>query len=197
MNVYMLLDRSGSMENLWDEAIGSINGYVEALPGDTNVMLALFDSISYDVIRNTTARNWDKVGKNEYSPRAGTPLFDAAARMMQRVLDDNPRKAIFVTMTDGEENQSQNFEQKDVKDLTAKLKAKDYEVIFLGANFDKVGEVAKSFGVQDQGKFMRVAPRRMEDTMRAFAGSSAIYASASVGAGAINFSDEDKAKAGA
>ena len=28
MNVYILLDRSGSMATLWDEAIGSINGYV-------------------------------------------------------------------------------------------------------------------------------------------------------------------------
>ena len=32
MNVYILLDRSGSMSSLWSEAIGSINAYVEKLP---------------------------------------------------------------------------------------------------------------------------------------------------------------------
>lgn len=34
MNVYILLDRSGSMGSLWEEALGSINGYVKGLTDD-------------------------------------------------------------------------------------------------------------------------------------------------------------------
>lgn len=39
MNVYILLDRSGSMSSLWNEAIGSINGYVETILGNTCLMV--------------------------------------------------------------------------------------------------------------------------------------------------------------
>ena len=51
MNVYILLDRSGSMASLWEEALGSINGYVSKLPKKTKVHMATFDSVSHDIIR--------------------------------------------------------------------------------------------------------------------------------------------------
>lgn len=143
MNVYILLDRSGSMENLWDEALGSINGYVKALDGDTKVMLATFDSLGYDVVRMTRADSWKNFTRDESTPRGGTPLFDASARIMHRALDDAAERSVVVIMTDGYENGSQNFKQAQVKALATELETKKkYEVLFLGANFDKVGDVA-------------------------------------------------------
>ena len=72
----MLLDRSGSMTSLWDEAIGSINGYVSALEDpDTQVYLAVFDSLSYDVLRECKAMDWDAVLPSEVAPRGSTPLI--------------------------------------------------------------------------------------------------------------------------
>ena len=59
MNVYMLLDRTGSMSSIWAETLSSINAYVEKLANDkvdAKITLAMFDSndgTQFDVIRKS------------------------------------------------------------------------------------------------------------------------------------------------
>jgi uncharacterized protein with von Willebrand factor type A (vWA) domain len=191
MNVYILLDRSGSMQNLWAEAIGSINAYVEKLPKETDVYMAVFDN-EYDVVRQSKAGSWKPVTNTEVSPRGMTALYDASARIMQRAIDDNSEKTILVVMTDGEENSSQNFKQADVKNLTAKIDAKKWELIFLGANFDKVSEVAKSYN-RGFDKFTNISKENMRDFMSStLATSSMGYATMDT---AMSFTTADKAAA--
>lgn len=192
--VYLLLDRSGSMETQWSEALGSINGYVANLPRNTRVMVATFDTISYDVIRYTTVEEYRDITREDAVPRGGTPLFDSAARMMWRILDDKPERAVFVVMTDGEENNSRNFKQVDVKMLTKKLEDKKYEVIFLGANFDKVGDVASNFGLQPN-KWTAVRSANLGDYMTGtMTAATASYLSTGQ---SINITDDIKLKANA
>jgi hypothetical protein len=182
------------MESQWNEALGSINGYVNNLPPNTRVMVATFDTVSYDVIRYTTAADFRKLTREDATPRGGTPLFDSAARMMWRILDDKPERAIFVVMTDGEENNSHNFKQADVKSLVKRLEEKRYEVIFLGANFDKVGDVATGIGLS-ASKWTPVASHNLGTYMTGtMAASSTSYLTRGVG---MAFTQEDKIKANA
>lgn len=191
MNVYILLDRSGSMINQWSEAISSVNAYVKELPKNTNVFLAAFDH-DYNVVRNTTAKNWIPINTDEIRPRGNTRLFDAAARIMYRALDDNAEKTVIVVMTDGEENSSLNFHQADVKSLANTMDDKKWELIFLGANFDKVSDVAiNNFG-RSATKFVNMTSGNMMATMTQLASRSASYASTGL---SINYSDEDKLRA--
>ena len=142
--VYILLDRSGSMRDMWDEAIGGINGYVRALEF-TDVMLATFDSMSYEVVRNSTSESWVPVTTTEIFPRGMTPLLDASGRIMQNMIDSGAKRAILVVVTDGNENSSTKYSKAEIAAMTTKItKELDYEMVFLGANFDKVGDVAKS-----------------------------------------------------
>ena len=143
MNVYILLDRSGSMESLWGEALGSINGYVQGLPSETNVFLACFD-YEYQVLRNNKVNEWKKVTNDDVSPRGGTALFDAAARIMQRAMEDNSEKTVIVIMTDGAENSSKNFNKTQIMKMCDDVQNRKWEIIFLGANFDKISDVATS-----------------------------------------------------
>jgi len=191
MNVYILLDRSGSMETLWKEAIGSINGYVEKLPQTTNVVLAVFDSNEYNIIRNTTVKKWKDISTREVSPRGGTPLYDSAARLLWRAFDDNPERAVFVVMTDGFENASKNFNQSSVKQLIKEAEQKDWQVLFLGANFDLVGDQAKQVGLMDS-KFMNIRAHNLQSTMDSLSTYSTAYATTGA---AINLTSEDKLKA--
>jgi hypothetical protein len=85
LSVYILLDRSGSMQNLWDEALTSINTYVHALDGSTKATMAVFDSGGFDMIRDTTAAQWTDVGKSDAHPRGMTPLYDAAGKILDRM----------------------------------------------------------------------------------------------------------------
>ncbi len=190
MNIYILLDRSGSMQTAWDETLGSINGYVKELTVSTNIVLAAFDSNEYNVIRNTNAKNWTDVSRDDVTPRGGTPLFDASARMMWRILDDNAEKAIFLVLTDGEENQSNHFKQTDVKALVAQLDNKKYETIFLGANFDKVGDVASAYN-RSASKFANMTTGNMGEFMsKGLSAATARYDSGT--AGGLNFTADEK-----
>jgi hypothetical protein len=191
-SVYILLDRSGSMETQWSEALGAINGYVENLPVSTRIVLAAFDNVSYDILRDTTAKAWRNLSNDDAMPRGGTPLYDSATRMMWRIMDDKPDRAVFLVMTDGFENQSQHFSQGDVKKLVKNLEDRKYETIFLGANFDKVGDVAAGFGLSS-GKWMNNSTEKLGQNMRGiYASASASYLNTGQ---AMNFTEEDKKKA--
>ena len=117
MQAYILLDRSGSMQSLWVEALSSVNAFAKELANktdgpvvDSHVTLAVFDSqeaLQFDVLRKKQpALHWDNVTDKDASPRGMTPLLDAMVRIISLAESDNPDKAIIVVMTDGQENAS-------------------------------------------------------------------------------------------
>ena len=190
MNVYFLLDRSGSMSKLWNEALSAINAYVEKLEPDTRIVLAAFDN-EYTMLRNCKAKKWKNVTNEEVSPRGMTALFDASARLMHRALDDNAEKTMFISMTDGEENASQHFKQADVKSLASKFEKKNWEVIFLGANFDKVGDTAAQYGVASN-KFTNITRENLGNFMETtLVRSTAAYSTGH----SVDFTDDIKTSA--
>lgn len=191
MNVYILLDRSGSMSNLWDEAIGSINGYVQTLKNSDKVHLAVFDSISHDVIRDVKAKEWTIVSPTEVSPRASTPLYDSCGKIMTQAESDNAKKTVVVVMTDGYENCSKEYTQEAIKARVKQFEDKKWEVIFLGANFDAVESVSSSVGVMSS-KTMNISAGNMRSAMDTLTGYTTAY---SASGATINFSAEDKIKA--
>jgi hypothetical protein len=151
--LYFLLDRSGSMVNIWDETISGINKYIEPIK-DADIIVAVFDSYSYDIVRNTTRKNWKDISSNEIQPRGSTPLLDSAARIMHNMMDSGAKNAILVMLTNNYENTSKHFKAIDVKEMTKNLIAKyNYDVVFMGANFDGIADVAKNtFGVFDNSR---------------------------------------------
>lgn len=193
MNVYILLDRSGSMSTLWNEAIGSINGYVEKLAKNDKVHLAVFDSVSHDVVRDVKAKDWTVVSEREFEPRGGTPLYDSCGKIMAVAEADNAKKTVLVVMTDGYENASQEHSQTSIK---AKIKAfedKKWEVVFLGANFDAVESVSGSLGVVGS-KTLNYGAGNFARGMATLSAATTAYSTMDC---AINFSDADKLKVNA
>jgi len=191
MNVYLLLDRSGSMSTLWSEAIGAINGYVGNLKKKDYVHLAVFDSSGYDVIRDMKVEDWEDIDANEVQPGGTTPLYDSCAKIMQTAEDDNAKKTILVVMTDGHENASKEHTQASIKAKVKLFEDKKWEVIFLGANFDAVESVSGSVGVM-ASKTMNIGAGNLRDAMHTLSSYSAGYATTGA---SINFTAEDKLKA--
>lgn len=185
MRAYILLDRSGSMISLWDEAIGSINAYIKGLPAKAKVTADLFDTGTYGQadanyvrVRNTTVNNWQDIGTDEYAPRGGTPLNDAAGRLLTEVLASKDKKAVVIIMTDGYENASKEFTLAQVKELIKKVEARGFEVIFLGANFDNAEQQAAVYGV-GMDKTMNISKGNLESTMRSMSQMTMAYMSGS------------------
>jgi hypothetical protein len=201
MQAYILLDRSGSMQSLWVEALSSVNAFAKELANktdgpsvDSHVTLAVFDSqesLQFNTLRRKQpALHWENVTDKDASPRGMTPLLDAMVRIISLAEGDNPDKAVIVVMTDGQENASREVTRDGVKAALDRVKAKGWEVVFLGANFDNIAD-ASSVGVGGD-KQMAMSAGTMNESMSRLARKSRVYAQAAPGAAPIAFDEEDR-----
>lgn len=201
---YILLDRTGSMAPIWDEALTSVNAYAaevgterdEAVDTvETSVTLAVFDAkdgLQFDVLRqNVEPGAWNAVTSDEVSPRGMTPLFDAIAQVVSLAESDAPEKAVIVIMTDGEENSSREVTKEGAKAALDRVEAKGWEVVFLGADFGKFDD-ADAVGVA-RSKQMAISPGQMQESMERLAQKSRNYAKGAEEA--VEFDAEDRAVA--
>lgn len=144
--VYVALDRSGSMSGeRWTHAINSINEYVNGLKKEKiegTITIVAFDAELNNSMRlvnlvtNQSIAYYEDLKQDVVQPSGMTPLFDAAANVMDRAITNNAERTVVVIMTDGEENASKEYNQKKIKDKVETLTARKWEVLFLGANFD-------------------------------------------------------------
>lgn len=199
MKAYILLDRSGSMADKWNETVGAVNAYVQGLEKNLEVYVAVFDSVSYDVVRNCSVPTFlnEQINPNEFLPRAYTPLYDSVGKIITQMLKDNPTDAVLVVMTDGEENQSKEYTLETVRKQLDVLKEKNYPVVFLGANFDDVKVVGATFGVASANT-VSVSTRNMKSyaaDLSARTNRRALATSGSLASEqAFEYNDADKAK---
>jgi hypothetical protein len=198
MHAYVLLDRSGSMQSLWVEALSSVNAYAKGLADtkdghsvDSHITLAVFDGqngLQFDTLRKKQpALHWGQVTDAEATPRGMTPLLDALGRIVAMAEADNPDKAVIVVMTDGQENDSREVTREGAKAALDRVKAKGWEVVFLGANFDNISD-AEAVGVA-HGQQMAMAPGSMGASMERMAMKSRAYAAS---AAPMAFDEDDR-----
>lgn len=204
---YVLLDRTGSMSDIWDEALSSVNAYAESFAEDapgaeiagadikTAVTFAVFDyqdGMQFDVLRDKVDPSaWKSVTNDEASPRGMTPLFDAIGKIITRAEADNPEKAVIVIMTDGLENSSREFTREGAKAALDRAEARGWEVVFLGAEFASFND-AEAVGMA-ASKTMAVGQGRMSESMDALAQKARAYGKGA--APAVEFNAEDRAAA--
>jgi hypothetical protein len=199
---YILLDRTGSMEPIWSEALSSVNAYADGLAAldggprvDADITLAVFDAqdgLQFDVLRKgVDAQNWNDVSTREVNPRGMTPLYDAIGRIVSLAETDRPEKAIIVIMTDGEENSSKEMTKGAAKAALDRVRAKGWEVVFLGAEFSKFDD-AEGVG-QTTSRNMAVSKDQLSDSMNRLAQKSKNYAAGA--APSVEWNDEDRAAA--
>lgn len=144
--LYIALDRSGSMSSRWEQAIETINEYInglkkEKIEGKVNVIAFDTDSRSnvslVKMIEDKSIAYFEPINHTgEVQPRGMTPLYDAAASIMDRAVENAAKRTVVAIMTDGHENASKEYTQSNIKDKVEAMTRKGYEVLFLGANFD-------------------------------------------------------------
>lgn len=198
---YILLDRTGSMSDIWDEALSSVNAYAKSVGEeeegeadiDTKVSLAVFDAqdgMQFDVLRKSVpAEDWAVVTNDEASPRGMTPLYDAIGRMVSLAEADAPEKAVLVIMTDGHENSSREMTGAGAKAALDRAEARGWEVVFLGAEFANFGD-ADNVGVA-RSKQLAVGAGQLSETMERIGKKSRGYAQDAEAT--VEFDAEDRA----
>jgi hypothetical protein len=182
-----ILDRSGSMASIQNEAIGGFNAFVDGqkkVEGEAVLSLVLFDNELETVHKNAPLQNVPALTAEVYFPRAMTALYDAIGVTITKCLSDKSNqytKTILAILTDGEENASKEFSGKAVADLIKTVETEHkWDVLFLGANIN-VAELAAKLNIQS-GKFAAFAAssKGIADTFTSINNVTSMYRSSGI-----------------
>lgn len=156
--IALVLDRSGSMDMVKNDTVGSFNTFIEdqkKVPGKVAFTLVQFDDV-YEIVHDgKDLQDIPALTSLTYTPRGSTALYDAigttlnklGARIANMQENDRPEKVVFVILTDGEENSSKEFNASNVSEMITHQREKyKWEFIFLGANQDAIIS-AKTLGI--------------------------------------------------
>lgn len=155
VEIAFVLDRSGSMGPLREQAIAGFNHFLadqNAQPGDARLTLVLFD---YEYLVPVDARPLQDVAALDtttYVPRGSTALLDAIGTTIDRLgqrlaatsAEERPGRVIVAILTDGEENASTRY---DWPAIAARIRHQSekykWQFLFLGANQDAIATASK------------------------------------------------------
>ena len=174
-HVCLVLDRSGSMQAIHDDALGGVNSYITSAKQDRSLYesrfsMITFSSESVDTIRkNDIMETVKPISSEEYRCGGWTPLYDAIGRGIG-VLDEAMKdkvggKAILVIMTDGQENASREFGHEKISALLKARQEQGWLVTFLGEGLEvsrqgtNLGTYAGSVAAYAGGAGLRAAGR--------------------------------------
>lgn len=156
-HIVVVLDRSGSMESVATDTIGSFNSFLseqKAEPGKATFALYKFNH-NVDTSKPKPLSDVEPLSDKTYQPGGNTALLDATARAIVDTgsyLDsmteaDRPGKVIVMILTDGYENASREYSKAKVKEMIEHQQTKyNWQFLFLGANQDAFAEAA-SIGI--------------------------------------------------
>lgn len=132
-------------------------------------------NLSFDILRESVdLKNWNALSMTETSPRGGTPLYDATARLLNMADNLANEKSVILIMTDGEENESRTYTLPVIRDRINTCQKRGWEVIFLGAEFN-ADVIARNYGIAES-KVINTSVADMGRSMQFYATASANYA---------------------
>lgn len=152
----IVLDRSGSMASIKDDAEGGLNEFIrkqKEVGGECAFSLVQFDTV-YEFVHKAVPIK-SVLEKQTLSPRGGTALLDAVGRAIietgERLknIDESQRPGLvaFVIITDGQENSSREFTKAKIKEMIElQTSVYKWQFTFLGSNQDAFDE-AGSMGI--------------------------------------------------
>lgn len=156
-HITLVVDRSGSMRSIKEEAEGGIRKFLEDQAALTDVKIKVslyqFDAEYEHVYGPVKVGN---VPAYELEPRGMTALFDAVGKGIEdtkaavAAADKKPDKIVVVIMTDGAENSSREHTALTVKQLVEAQKAAGWEFVFLAGDLS-AAQFGRASGLQTTG----------------------------------------------
>src|SRR5688500_6052362 len=152
--IVCVIDRSGSMDAVVEDAIGGYNAFLKAqkaLPTPAKWSLVLFDR-EYDLVeKGIPIASAEPLDKHRYVPRGTTALLDAIGR----TIDDTgkalaalpeaerPNKVLVAILTDGLENASKDYTRERIAQMIEQQRnVYNWEFLFLAAGQDAISAAA-------------------------------------------------------
>ncbi len=202
--VSFLLDETGSMQSIKDDTIGGFNAYLETLQkGAEDILFSLGSFNSSETRKRYVAepiRAVAPLSEDAYTPRAMTPLIDAAVKIIKATDEavskrkDHPN-VVVVLQTDGQENVSVEYTTADLAALVKEKEAAGWQFVFLGAGLDAFA-AARAAGLDiDAQRVVSYSRDRSHEVFAATAANVADFAEQGTEA-ALRYSPAQRAQAG-
>lgn len=201
--VGVVMDRSGSMEQVRDVTIAGYNEFLvkqKSLGGKCNFYFTQFDH-EYEIVHSyTPIADMPLLTPETYVPRGSTALYDAIGRTITQIgadlaarsEGDRPANVTIVIQTDGYENASQEYRLPRIKDMIKHQTDKyGWNFLFLGAGLSAMDE-GRRMGMH-VNSMMHYAPAAAGQTVGAFAAVSSNIARTRAGGQSTGYVAEDLA----
>lgn len=194
LQVHLILDATGSMEAARQSTVGAVNEFLTGLKADPKTKKARFNLYLFNSalkpfvqqIRDKKLYKTQQLKAKEYKCQGMTPLNDAIGKVVSQ-LDEDANHHV-VILTDGWENNSQEYSKADVKALIDNLRKKGHMVTFLGADMDAFAE-AQHYGV-GRGQTVSLSKGSIGQTMEILRDKTVAYASS--GDATQSWSDDER-----
>lgn len=138
---YILLDGSSSMRSRWFETQAALESYLRDLRNanlNSHLILSTFATEDISLVQRDCRLGEMRTFAEEplTAHFTSTPLYDAISAMGWTFRDLNPPRATALIATDGEENCSQFTTLDQAKPILDWMRAKGWQVIFFGCDFN-------------------------------------------------------------
>ena len=156
-----IMDRSGSMEMMHQQAVQGFNEFLQTQKQQEGRALMTYVQFSDEVqvvFEGLDLREVRPLRKQDFVPDGMTALDDAIGSSIDRVgqklaaMEESarPSQVIFAIMTDGDENSSRQYTTAQVKDKIAHQKTVyGWDFLFMGASL-RTQEQARERGIEDE-----------------------------------------------
>lgn len=173
----IILDKSGSMYDIRQSAINGFNetlGSIQAAQKkyehtqEHYLTLVTFCGCGIEYVHdNIRVNEAHKITPNDYEPCCFTPLYDAIGlsltKMKKLIKEDEDSTAVVTIITDGEENDSKEYNLEQVQTLIHSMKEEGGTFAYMGTCHD-VMSVTTSLSITNVVTF----ERSQENTEEAF-----------------------------
>ena len=137
LEVFFILDKSGSMAGSVDNTISSFNEYLEREKKNkylTRISTLLFSDKAEYLYKEKDVSLVKPITVDEYVVGGCTALYDAIGMGISDMEKYKDKKVLFIIITDGYENASLEYRKDSIKKL---IKAhSNWEFIYIGADID-------------------------------------------------------------
>ena len=152
-DITVIMDRSGSMHTMQDEAIKSFNRFLDSqkeASGKAKFSLVQFNHEIFQLCSGVPLEEAPTLDCDNYVPDGMTALLDAVGHTItetkKRMEKKNKWQVVVMVITDGMENSSKKFSGKEIKKLITKCEKKlDWKFIFLAADPSSFAQ-SKAYG---------------------------------------------------
>ena len=178
--IICIVDRSGSMRTIQENAIGGLNNFVESQkkePGRTKFSLILFNHLYQTAVTARPIQQVDPLTDSIFSPWGTTALLDAIGQIIHDTEnrfklmreEEHPDLVIIAILTDGRENASREYNNKLVAEMIRKKREKDdWRFIFLAANQDAFRTARILSIAQSKTHYFKATPAGTDEILNDF-----------------------------